>query len=330
MTLYTVTAADNFSSSPNAISIYVGNPHEIFKVRRSGLDASPLLSSLLRHRPEDGGYIMSPMLSMLEADGFRPIDEYIDHCEYYPNIVNDGTVHVRLEGDLDPEMLGDQIVRCGTIYELAKKLEMPGLQDLAFRKLKALEPHFEPLKILTVVEVLFNIGSPGIRQYLTQYIANHFYNLVLAETEKIVEIMDTKEELAKGVFEILSGRENEIKKEKVKEEVKEEEKADAADETKEGEDASEPSKDLDETRKREKAEETNPGANLDDASNGGSMVEEKNGERGSQPDQNEDSDAAVSQRERDMIREAIRRSDEEQTKKNWVSVTERSDLFEAF
>ena len=320
-----MNAADNFSSSSNAVSIYVGNPHEIFKVQRSGLDASPLLSSLLRYRPEDGGYIMSPMLSLLKADDFRPIGEYIERREYDPNIVNDGTVHVRLEGGLDPEMLGYQIVRCGTIYELAKKLEMPGLQDLAFRKLKALEPHFEPLQILTVVEVLFDIGSPGIRQYLTQYIANHFYSLVLAETEKIVEIMGT-EDLAKGVFEILSGRENEIKKEN----VKEEEKAGVEDETKGGEDASEPSKDLDETRKREEADETIPGAKLDDASNGGSMVEENNGGRGSQPNQNEDSDAAASQRERDMIRVAIRRSDEEQTKKNWASVRERSDLFEAF
>ena len=321
-----MTAADNFSSSPNAVSIYVGNPHKIFKVRRSGLDASPLLSSLLRHRPEDGGYIMSPMLSRLEADDFKPIDEYIERREYDPNIVNDGTVHVRLEGGLDPEMLGDQIVRCGTIYELAKKLEMAGLQDLAFRKLKALEPHFEPLQILTVVEVLFDIGSPGIRQYLTQYVANHYYRLVLAETEKIVEIMCTKEDLAKGVFEKLSGKQNEIKKEN----MKEEEKPGVADEIKGGETASEPSKDLDETRKRKNAEETNPAAKLDDANKEGSMAEEDNGEGGSQPNQNEDSDAAVSQRERDMIRMAIRRSDEEQTKKDWVLVREGSDHFEAF
>ena len=321
-----MNAANNISSSPKVVSIYVGNPHKIFKVRRSGLDTSPLLSSLLRHRPEDGGYVMSPMLSLLKADEFEPIGEYIDHREYWPNIVNDGTVHVRLEGDLNPKVLGDQIVRCGTIYELAKELKMPGLQDLAFRKLKALDPHFEPLQILTVVEVLFDIGSPGVRRYLTQYVANHYYRLVLAETEKIVEIMCTKEDLAKAVFEILSGKEDEIKKEN----VKEEEKPDVADETKGGEDGSEPGKGLDETRKRKVAEKTNPAAKCDDANKEGSMVEESNGERGKQPNENEDSDAAVRQRERDMIRMAIRRSDEEQTKKNWVWLRERSDHSEAF
>ena len=298
------------SSSPNAVSVYVGNPHKIFVVKRSGLNASPLLSSLLRHASEGSVYIMSPMLSLLEAEEFLPIREYIDRREYYPNILDDGTVHVRLEGGLNPEMLGDQIVRCGTIYKLAKTLEMPGLQDLAFRKLKALESHFGPFQILTVVEVLFEIGSPGIRQYLTQYIANHFYKLVLAETKKTVDIMFTNEDLAKGVFEKLSGKENEIKKE----DVKEEEKAGVADEI----------------RKREIAEETNPAATPDDANKERSMVEEKNGERGSQLNKNEDTDTAVIQTERDMIRMALRRSDEEQRKKNWVWMGERSDHSEAF
>ena len=320
-----MNAANNVSSSPKVVSVYVGNPHKIFKVRRSGLDASPLLSSLLRHRPEDGGYIMSPMLSLLKANEFEPIGEYIDHREYYPNIVNDGTVHVRLEGDLDPETLGNQIVRCGTIYQLAKILEMPGLQELAFRKIRALEPHFEPLQILTVVEMLFDIGSQEIRQYLTQYVANNYYRLVLAETEKIVEIMCTKEDLAKGIFEILSGKESEIKKEDVKEE-----KPGVADETKGEEDGSEPSRDLDEIRKRENVEETNPALKLDDANKEGNLVEKSNGERGKQPNENEDSDAAVRQRERDMIRSAIRRSDEEQRKKSWGLVRGQSDHSEAF
>ena len=269
---------------------------------------------------------MSPMLSLLEAKEFRPISEYIERREYYPNILDDGTVHVRLEGGLNPEMLGYQIVRCGTIYKLAKELEMPGLQDLAFRKLKALEPHFEPLQILTVVEVLFGICSPGIRQYLTQYIANHFYSLVLAETKKTVDIMFTNEDLAKGVFEKLSGKENEIKKES----VKKEEKAGVADETEEGENISEVSKDLDETHRMKNAEWRNPAAKLDDANKERSMVEEDNGERGSQPNKNEDTDTAVIQTERDMIRMALRRSNEEQTKKHWVLVGEPSDHSEAF
>lgn len=299
----------------------------MFKVQRSGLDASPFLSSLLRHHPEDGWYIMSPMLSSLEADDFEPIGHYIDRREYYPNILDDGTAHVRLEGDLNPEKLRCQIVRCGTIYQLAKRLEMPGLQDLAFRKLKALESHFEPRQILTVVELLFDIGRPEIRQYLTQYVANHYYSLVLAETEKIVKIMRTNEDLAKGVFEKLSGKENEIKKEI----TKEDEKAGFSDETTEEGNASKPGNDIDEKHKKEKAEETNPAAKIDDANKEGSMVEENNEGRGSQLKKNEDSDTAVSPTERDLIRLAIRRSDEGQREEDWVQLVGKpSDLFEAF
>ena len=190
--------------SPNAAIIYVGNPHKKFKVNRNGLAASPLLSKQLAHHRENGWYIMSPMLSSLDADDFQPIGEYIDRREYHPNILDEGTVHVRLEGDLGPEMLRHQVVRCGTIYQVALMLEMPGLQDLAFRKLKALAPYHQPREILTVIELVFDGGSLEVRQYLTAHVAEHYYALVLAETEKLVQVMRANEGLAKGIFGILS------------------------------------------------------------------------------------------------------------------------------
>lgn len=212
-----------FSFSPDIVSIYVDNPHKRFKVKRGGLDASPLLSKLIQHHPENGSYIMSPMLSSLDANDFRPIGEYIDRREYHPNVLDNGTVHVRLEGDLDPEILRHEVVRCGTVYQIAQMLEMPGLQDLAFQKLKALAPHHNALEILTVIDLLFEIGGPEVRRYLTQHVAEHYYNLFLAETERMVEVMSANEDLAKGVFRMLSGQDDEVKKEEV---VKEEEELD--------------------------------------------------------------------------------------------------------
>ena len=193
------------------VIIYVDNPHKRFPVKRTGLDASPLLSKLVTYHPENGWYIMSPMLSSLAANDFKPIGEYIDRGEYRPNILDDGTVHVRLEGDLNPEMLRVEVVRCGIIYQIAEILEMPGLQDLAFRKLKALQPYHQPLEILTVIELLYDIGSPELRQYLTQHVADGFWNLVRAEHGKMEEVMRANEELARGVFWKMCGKDGEIK-----------------------------------------------------------------------------------------------------------------------
>ena len=185
----------------------------MFKVKRRGLDASPLLSKLLTHHPENGWYIMSPLLSSLDADDFQPIGEFIDRREYHPNILDDGTVHVRLEGDLSPEMLRHQVARCGTVYRVAQMLEMPGLQDLAARKLKALAPHHQALEILTVIDLVFATGGPEMRGYLTRHVADHFWNLVVAETERMVEVMSANRALAEGVFGMLSGRGDEVKME---------------------------------------------------------------------------------------------------------------------
>lgn len=49
------------------------------------------------------------MLSSLEANIFHPIGEDIDRCEYHSDILDDGAGHVRLEGDLNPEMPRHQI-----------------------------------------------------------------------------------------------------------------------------------------------------------------------------------------------------------------------------
>ncbi len=307
------------SFSPNIVMIYVDNPHKLFKVRRSGLDASPLLSKLLTHHPENGWYIMSPQLSSLDAENFRPIGEYIDRREYHPNILDDHTPHVRLEGDLNPEMLRHEVVRCGTIYQVAQMLEMPGLQDLVFRKLKALTPHYRALEMLTVIELLFDIGSPEIRQYLTQHVADHYWTLVLAETVKTVEVMKANTELMRGVFGKLSGKDDdEIKVETVKEEGKEGAKKEEG---------------LGEESKKEEVDEANNEAKGDDAKEEGMVDGDKEGAGNQVNNANtkEKTDEAITQTEEEMVKMALRRSDCEQTEEDWVQLVQKqSDLFEAF
>lgn len=284
---------------------------------------------------------MSPLLSSLSADVFRPVGEYIDRREYHPNILDDGTAHVRLEGDLTPDMLSYQVLRCGSVYQVAQMLEMPGLQELAFRKLRALTPHYRALEILTVVEMLFDIvggGGEEIRRYLVRYVAEHYWHLVEAETKKMVEVMTGNEELAKAVFGMLSGREEggEVKDEK---EEGEDVKGEGEGKIQKKEEAA-----LGETPQKEETLPTNPAAKVnDDAHKDGSMTEENTADAGIQPLQKATSDEAIHQTEEDMVKMALRQSEEEQvkmalrqsendqTEEDWVDLVQKqSDRFEAF
>jgi hypothetical protein len=194
-------------SSPNRVIIYVDNPYKNFSVKRSGLDASPLLQNLIAYNPEIGWYVMSPLLSTLKEDEFLPVSQYLERGEYDPNILDEGTDYVRLETELTEAKRGGEAVRCATIYSIAQVLELPGLQDLAIRKLKALatrEPH-HPFAILCVVESIFDQADKDLRQYLVQYLADHYWDLVLAETVKMAEVMRGIGDLEKSVFRLLAG-----------------------------------------------------------------------------------------------------------------------------
>ena len=287
---------------------------------------------------------MSPLLSSIDANDFRPVGEYIDRREYYPNILDDGTVHVRLEGDLSPENVRQEVLRCGTIYQLAQMLEMPGLQHLVFRKLKALAR--TPMKeMLVVIESLFQVGSLEVREFLTRHVAEHCWDLVLAETERMVEVMSTNGELAKGVFGILSRGDDKVKMEEVVKKEKEEK-----DEEEEGEEEV-----LTENKEGAKDEEgkraeTNDKGSKSSQSTGNSDSDSdipnpsaipvaratsvttaaaKPHENG--PNNNE---GGLSQAEEEMVKMALLRSDEEEKSEeedDWVQLVQKqSDLFEAF
>ena len=151
---------------------------------------------------------MSLTLSALDEKRFMPVGQYLMRGEYDPNIVDEGTEWVRLETIIGvQEDISDEAIRSGIIYDTARTLELPGLQDLAFRKLKALGqngPH-RPFEILEVVDHVFKAAQPDMKKYLVEYVAEHFWNLVVVENRKFKSIMEADEELAKRVFSLLAG-----------------------------------------------------------------------------------------------------------------------------
>ena len=185
-------------------------------LRRNGLDASPLLSKMVCYDPDNGSYIMSPALSKLDKVNFMPVGQYLERGEYDPNILDEGTEWVRLEMNVSGQDASEEVMRCAIIYDIARTLELPGLQDLAFRKLKALaknEPH-QPFAILCVVDHVFRDAKPDMRQYLVDYLAEHLWNLVRQENKKVAEVMEADEDLSKRVFGLLAGPpEGEVKDE---------------------------------------------------------------------------------------------------------------------
>ena len=195
------------SFSPTKVTIYVGSPHTVFLLRRSALDASPLLSKMVSYHPDHGSYVMSPVLSKLDKVNFMPVGQYLERGEYDPNILDEGTEWVRLETNVSGQDAGEEVMRCAIIYDIARTLELPGLQDLAFRKLKALaknEPH-QPFAILCVVDYIFKNAQPDMKQYLVEYLAEQHWHLVRQENQKIAEVMEADEELGKRVFGLLAG-----------------------------------------------------------------------------------------------------------------------------
>ena len=193
--------------SQTKVIIYVGNPNKGFRCKRSAIDASPLLSSLVVLDPSSGYYVMSPMLSLMKPDDFLPVGQYLERNEYDPNLLDEGTEWVRFERNFTEIARGQEVVRCGTIYSSAQQFGLPKLQDLAFRKLKALAKNeaYQPHAILCVIESTFASGKEDLRQYLVHYLAENYWDVVLAETGKAAKVMQGDKDLAKSVFGLLGG-----------------------------------------------------------------------------------------------------------------------------
>ena len=330
--------------SPSRVMIYVDNPHKKFRVKRSGLNASPLLSSLVAQNPENGWYLMSPMLSDLNADDFLPIGQYLERGEYDPNILDEGTEWVRLEKDLAGPERGAEVIRCATIYSTAQMLQLPGLQALAFRKLEALakwEPH-QPFAILCVVDLVFEKGNDDLRQYLMQYLAKHYWDLILAETVKISEMMQANKKLAWGVHGLLSKQAGAETAMEVDQEVKKENETENAKVEQEGSFLSEDTAKEDNPDKEkvlaEEAKEMKIREELQKKIGNETRVFEE-GKKAAVEDEKDDGfekgdkeiEEGISQTEQEMVMMALRESDKEATEEDLTRMMEeQSKFFEAY
>ena len=189
------------------ITIYVDDPFRKFQIIRSAIDTSPFLSKRVSGSQEEGWYLMAPVLTSIKVEDFRPVTDYLERREYVPQLLDDGTDWVRFEWQLTPSEGDKEVVRCATIYRTAQDLELPGLQDLAFRKLKALGK-FDPytaLPFLNVVELIFGRADGDVREYLATYLAEHFWEIMMKEAKTLADIMQRDRELHQAVFRLMSG-----------------------------------------------------------------------------------------------------------------------------
>ena len=155
---------------------------------------------------------MSPLLSSMSWQDFQPVGHFLERQEYSPNLLDDGTDYARLEGNFTSATRASEIERCGTIHCIARQLEMEQLQNLSFRKLRALavtvgtKERLSLKSILVVTRDFFQIASAELQQFLTQFLAEHFWDLVWLQTEKTREVMESINGLGKGVHAILAGQ----------------------------------------------------------------------------------------------------------------------------
>lgn len=150
---------------------------------------------------------MSPVLSDLDANDFGPVAEYLARREYAPYILCDHTDFARLERINTLADSNHEVARCAMIYTMAKRLEIPSLQHLVFRKLKALTST-EPqtlVAILVVLEAVFEVVTPDMRDFLTRYVAAHFWSLIEKDVAGMSNILQDNADLQRGVFTIMAG-----------------------------------------------------------------------------------------------------------------------------
>ena len=217
--------------SPGKVRIFVGNPHQQFVVKTSGLEErSPLLFTMMSYYRAEGSYIMSPLLSSITPEDFQPIAEFLDHGEYRPNLLDDGTRWARLENISTNAQRAEELLLSGIRYCHAQQLELTDLQLLIFRKVKVLG-HYPAFELRSAVGMWYREGPPEneeMHEFFVAHLAKHFYNLLIENMAKFVEMLQRHAKLARCVFERLGmgdGVKQEVKMEEDVEETKSEDDA---------------------------------------------------------------------------------------------------------
>lgn len=116
---------------------------------------------------------MSPLLSRIDAVDFRSVAEYLASGEYLPFIIDANTDYAYLDGLSGDEEGKEEIIRCGVMFKVAQRLELPKLQALALSKVKALQP-YPAYEFLMVVGTTYAAGLEGderLDKFLVQYFA---------------------------------------------------------------------------------------------------------------------------------------------------------------
>ncbi|MCJ1228064.1 hypothetical protein MMC12_004724 [Toensbergia leucococca] len=128
---------------------------------------------------------MTPLLREFEVDHFKPVAECLDHGEYRPNLLNENSDHARLENtNTDVERV-NELVRCGVVYYLAQMVELPGLQKLDFFQL---------------VFISTTSADEELHLYLINYIANHYDEILEADSPRFTETMKEHAQLDESIY----------------------------------------------------------------------------------------------------------------------------------
>ncbi|KAI4223556.1 MAG: hypothetical protein L6R36_005325 [Xanthoria steineri] len=178
-------------------------------VKASSLDgASPLLASYCQRREGEGeNYIMSPRLSAISADDFRPVAEFIESGEYHPYMIDAGTDRACLAGVLSMRDKKAEVLKCGIIYMLAYQFNMPRLQALVISKLKTLQP-FPAEELIAMTELAFGSGlgeEDGLDKVVISYIVEHYFDLATEATPTFNQLLASNSDLRNQVFARMAG-----------------------------------------------------------------------------------------------------------------------------
>ncbi|MCJ1389098.1 hypothetical protein MMC18_001952 [Xylographa bjoerkii] len=190
----------------NMVRVFVGNPHREFVVKRIGLEQSALLRDMVKYQSGEA-YIMSPVLADLLPSHFESISEYLDHGEYKPNLLDEGSDYARLERVETADQSFEAIVQCGQLYTMSGQLQLPGLQNLVIRKFKALLP-YSAEDFLLITKLFYCFGQPSdksLHDFIVGYAVEHFYELWDAASKAFMELLTFHASLARDIFRKLGG-----------------------------------------------------------------------------------------------------------------------------
>ncbi|MCJ1396861.1 hypothetical protein MMC11_000051 [Xylographa trunciseda] len=188
------------------VRIFIGNPHRDFIVKRTGLGQSALLRDMIKYQSGEA-YIMSPVLADLLPSQFESVAEYLDHGEYKPNLLDEGSDYARLEKVETADQNFEAVIQCGQLYTMSGQLQLPGLQNLVVRKFKALLP-YSAEDFLLITKLFYCFGQPSdesLHDFIVNYAVEHFYELWDAASKIFMELLTYHVSLARDIFRKLGG-----------------------------------------------------------------------------------------------------------------------------